>query len=270
MQTNKILMVLFLVGMTTTSNAQFWKKLTKKAQEAAEQTVERKVAEKTERETDKTFDTVFNNKGKLFKSKKAEKLETYSFTHQYVMDIISDKDTTNITYYLSSEHDYLGSSFRPRKDQEYFTVMDLSNSAVHTFLNLDGQRSMTSFKIDLDEIVKENINASEYTIYATGQTKKILGYECLEYQISGNKIAGTTWITEEADVTFQKAFSTLQKDSKLTNGINQSWVSVVEGLSLEMKMTDYTKKKTKYVKTICTNLEEINFSINTLEYDNSF
>ena len=82
MKTINGVLLLVTICFFTTSNAQFLKKLKDRAKEATEQTVERKVAEKTQRETDKTFDTVFNNKGKLFKGKKAERLDQYSFSHE--------------------------------------------------------------------------------------------------------------------------------------------------------------------------------------------
>jgi len=74
--TRKILKIL-IVGMVmlfvTDGQAQFWKKLGKRAEEAVKETVVRKVEEKTERETDKAFDSVFNNDGKILKKKKNKK-----------------------------------------------------------------------------------------------------------------------------------------------------------------------------------------------------
>ncbi|APQ17605.1 DUF4412 domain-containing protein [Maribacter hydrothermalis] len=271
MKTIKLIALLFVFSITTNANAQFFKKLTERAQEAAAQTVERKVAEKTERETEKSFDTVFNNKGRLFKNKKAEKLELYSFSHEYVMEITSDNEITDITYYLTNEHEYMGSSFSMGKDQEFITVMDLPNSSIHTFMDMDGQRTMNSIHIDLEDSSDLEMNKGDYSITPTGQTKKVLGYECEEFQVTGPQLSGSVWVTQEADISFQKAFTKLKtKRIKTKKGIDQSWVSMVDGLTLEMNMIDYSQKNAKPIKMICTQLIENEFSINTLDYEKPF
>lgn len=271
MKTIKIIVLLLISCTVTQGNAQFLDKLKKKAKEAAERAVERKVEEKTERETEKAFDTVFNNKGRLFKSKKATPAEAYTFTHQYIMEVISEKDTTDITYYLTNDHEYMGSSFKMRDNQEFITVMDLPNSAIHSFMDLDGQKSMTSIKIDLDDVSDTEIDTHEFSVSPTGQTKEIIGFECQEFQVTGPQVSGTVWVTQEADISFQKAFTQLKsKKMKLFKGMDQSWVSMVDGLVLEMKMVDYSRKKPKPIKMICTSLSQNDFGINTSEYTTQF
>ncbi|MFD0796250.1 hypothetical protein ACFQZJ_02165 [Maribacter chungangensis] len=93
-----------LFGITLTTNTQFGKKVTYRAKEAAEQTIERKVSVKTERETDKTFDTAINDKCRLFKKNKAEKLDGYSFSHQYIMEITSDTYNAHIIFAISDSN----------------------------------------------------------------------------------------------------------------------------------------------------------------------
>ncbi len=271
MKTIKILTLLLLFGVTGTTNAQFWKKLKDRAKEAAAQTIERKVAEKTERETDKTFDSVFNNKGKLFKKNKAKKLDSYTFSHQYVMEITSDDTTTDITYYLTNDHEYMGSSFSAGKNQEFITVMDLPNAAMHTFMDMKGQKTMSSFKLHLNDVSDTAVNSDAFKVVSTGQTKTILGFECEEFQVTGPQLSGSVWVTQDAGITFQKAFSQLKsKKMKRTKGVNPSWVSMVDGLVLEMKMIDYSQKKPQPIKMICTDLSEREFTINTLAYKKTF
>lgn len=271
MKTRMIITALLVFGITMQTNAQFLKKLKKQAQEAAEETIKRKVGEKTERETEKTFDTVFNNKGKLLKKKKTEKIENYTFSHQYVMELISDKDTTDITYYLTNDHEYMGSSFTAGKDQEFIVVMDLPNAAIHTFMNMAENKSMSSFAIDLDFDPDTDSNGDRFSVSPTGQRKEILGYNCEEFQVTGPELSGTVWVTQEAEISVQKAFSELRsKKIKRLKGIDQTWVSMVDGIALEMVMIDYSKKKPKTIKMICTDLSERDFSINTLEYEKTF
>lgn len=60
---------IFLLS-TTTTQAQFWKKIGKKIEKAAERTIERKVEEKTERSTENAMDSILNADKKLKKRKK--------------------------------------------------------------------------------------------------------------------------------------------------------------------------------------------------------
>lgn len=255
----------------TSTNGQFLKKLSKRAERAAENAVTRKVEEKTARETEKTFDTIFNNKGKLLKNKKAEKLDGYFFTHQYVMEVISENDTTDITYYLTNDHEYMGSAFKAGNNQEFITVMDLPNTAIHTFMDFGDRKTSNSIKIDLDEVDEVEMNSNEFTISATGKSKEIIGFLCEEFQVTGPQLSGTVWVTQEAEISFQKAFSQLKsKKIKRLKGMDQSWVSMVDGLALEVKMIDYSQKNPKPIKMICTDIREIQFTINTLEYEKPF
>lgn len=262
----KTLILITALCFVTDSSAQFWKKIGDKAEKAVERVLERKVEEKAEKETEIVFDSVFNNQNdkKLFKNKKAKVAEYYTFTHQYTMEVISKKDTTLFTYYLTNNHEYMGSSFKIGKNEEFITIMDLPNSAIHTFMDLGNKKSMSSFKVDLNDETDTEMNTNNFTISATGQKKQILGYQCEEFQVTGPKLSGTVWVTQEANISFQKAFNQLK--TKRQKGINQSWVSMVDGLALEMTMTDYTKRKPTTTKMICTSLSENNFSIETSQY----
>ncbi|MGB3142828.1 MAG: DUF4412 domain-containing protein [Maribacter sp.] len=272
MKTTKGLFLLLALCFFSTGNAQLWKKITKKAGQAAEDAVVRKVEQKTAGETEKTFDTVFNNKGKLFKNKKAEKLNQYSFSHKYVMEIISDKDTTDITYYLTNENEYIGTLFNTIDDSQFITVMDLPNDAIHTFINMGGQLSTSSVKLDLEEVSDLEMNNDDYNINSTGQFKTILGYKCEEFQITGPQLSGKVWITEDADISFHKAYTQLKskKFSNIKQGIDPSWLSMVNGLVLEMNMIDYSQKNAKPIEMICTQLIENDFIINTSDYEKTF
>jgi hypothetical protein len=259
----------------TTSNAQFWKKLKKKAAKAIENTVVRKVEEKSEKETDKAFDSVFNNNGKLFKGKKIKVAERYTFTHQYNMEIKvgnGKKDITEITYYLTNDYEYMGSTFNSgRKNQEFISVVDLPNNAVHTFMNLGNQKSRTSFNFNSEDADENEKNVSKFQINSTGQTKKIVGYLCEEYQITGPQLSGKVWVTQYADISFHKAFTQLKsKKMKKVKGVDQSWLSMVDGLVLEMKMVDNSKRKPKPITMRCTSLSKKDFSIETATYQKQF
>lgn len=145
--------------------------------------------------------------------------------------------------------------------------MDLPNSAIHSFMDMGGQKSMTSIKVDFNEFDKDELNTSKVNVVSTGQTKKILGYLCEEFQVTGPKLSGKVWATQETDISFQKAFSQrASKKRKNNKGIDQSWFNMVEGLILEMNMIDYSRKKPKPIKMECTKLSKQKFTIETELY----
>lgn len=75
MNTKKLLVVAIALLFSTTSQAQFWKKVADRASKAAEETVLDKVDEKTSKKTSKTMDTIFDS-GSNGKKKTPNKKKT--------------------------------------------------------------------------------------------------------------------------------------------------------------------------------------------------
>ena len=264
---NKIKALLLIAALcfSANSNAQFWKKLKKRAEEAAKETVAMKVEEKTARETEKTFDSVFNNKGKLFQGKKVAPSENYSFTHIYEMAIVSDKDTMPITYYLTNSGKYMGFSSKIGKGQQMLTVLDASKKTAYLFMEMGGKKTITSMPLDFEEAVEEEKDMNAAQVTATGRAKDILGYSCSEYEVISDDFEGAIWVTQDADITFSNAFDTLKQKRK-SKGPSQNVLKLIDGLTLEMDMTDTSKKNPKPVKMICTSLLKSDFTIDTSQY----
>lgn len=267
MKTIKFLLIMLISCTVTQGNAQFLKKLKKSAQEAAERTVERKVEKKTERETEKTFDSIFDNKRGVFNEKKEAPAEAYAFTHAYEMDIISEKDTTHVTYYLTNVDEFMGSAIQMKENEQMITVMDLPRKTAYNFMDFGANKSMMSIGIDFEKVA-ENQTDKDVLIEATGNTKDILGYECEEYQVAGEDFKGTIWVTHEAEISFSDAFGKTKKNKN--QGVNQAWMGMVEGLTMEMNMTDTSKKKPKIIKMQCTRVDPTDYIIYTSDYENTF
>lgn len=265
MKTLKLLFTLTALLLVTNGQAQFFKKLKKRAEEAAKETVAMKVEEKTARETEKTFDSVFNNKGKLFKGKKVAPSENYSFTHIYEMAIVSNKDTMPITYHLTKNGKYMGFSSKVGKSQQMLTIMDASKETAYVFMEMGGKKTMMSMPLDFEKAVEEENDMNNAEVTATGKTKDILGYSCSEYEVVGDDFEGAIWVTQEADITFSSAFNTLKQKGK-NKGPSQNILKLIDGLTLEMDMTDTSKKNPKPMKMVCTSLLKSDFSIDTSKY----
>ncbi|AUC83605.1 DUF4412 domain-containing protein [Lacinutrix sp. Bg11-31] len=272
MKTLKALLIIITICFSTNTEAQIWKKLAKKAEKAVEKTLEKKVEDKTERETDKAFDSTFNNSKKnkkeaknknenIFGVSNAIPANTYQFSHKYVMQIDNGKKPVNIAYYLNNDHNFLGFEI-PDARNKTITVMDLKENVLFMFMDNNGDKTLMSMNLNIGELTDEAIAETEYPVVATGNTKSILGYPCKEYAVKGKDMHGKVWITESAGVSFAKTFY----KTKQKKGIDQSWMSMINGLPMETIMTDTSKRKAKTTTMKCVSLKVENFAIATSGY----
>ncbi len=73
MKAIRIVILILAFGFSGTTQAQFWKKLKKRAEQAAEETIYRKAEEKASEKTEKTMDSIFEAPGKVGKKKRRKK-----------------------------------------------------------------------------------------------------------------------------------------------------------------------------------------------------
>jgi len=272
MKTLKTLLIIITICFSTNTEAQIWKKLAKKAEKAAEKTLEKKVEEKTSRETDKAFDSTFNNSKKNNKKTKSKKRgafgmssatpeDTYKFSHKYILRFDNGKKPFELSYYLNTKNSFLGFEIPNEKDKT-FTVMDFDKEVMFMFVDDDGLKTRMSMKLKLYDLSVDLMEEYNYVVKATGKTKSILGYLCKEYNITGKDMYGTAWIAEGAGISFSDTFFR----AKQRKGVNQYWMSMVNGLPMEMTMTDTSKRKPKTMTTTCIYLKAESFSIDTSSY----
>ena len=272
MKTLKTLLVIITICFSTNTEAQIWKKLAKKAEKAVEKTLEKKVEEKAERETDKAFDSTFNNskknkentknkKGNMFGMSKATPANSYQFSHKYVMQIETGKKPINMVYYLNTGDNFIGFEI-PNERSKTITVMDLKEEVMFMFMDNKGDKTLMSMNLNLEQLTDDAIEETEYSVTATGNTKSILGYTSKEYDVKGKDMYGKVWITESAGVSFSRTFYR----TKQKKGMDQTWMSMVNGLPMEMKITDTSKRKAKTTTMSCISIIAENFSIDTTNY----
>jgi len=89
--------------------------------------------------------------------------------------------------------------------------------------------------------------------------------------VKGPDLHGTIWVTQEAPISFSDAFSKIKsKNKNSSKGIDQSWMSMIEGLTMEMNMTDTSKRKPKNIVMRCTAVDETDYTIETALYNKTF
>ncbi|WP_452227987.1 MULTISPECIES: DUF4412 domain-containing protein [unclassified Lacinutrix] len=193
--------------------------------------------------------------------------KTYTFTHKYVMQIESGKHNTTIHYFLNDTANYIGSSIELENNiTSMISVLDVSNKTATMFMTINEQKTQMSIPIDLESITKDGMEEQQVKITATGKTKTILNYTCHEYKVEGKDYFGTIWVTNDAGVSFSKVFYKT-KDKK---GLNQPWMSSVDGLTMKMNITDTSKRKEQHMVMQCIALEKSNLTINGSDYKKIF
>ncbi|MDO6596059.1 DUF4412 domain-containing protein [Oceanihabitans sp. 2_MG-2023] len=245
----KLSLIMLSFCVTTNTQTQLLKELGNVAERAEAHTLEKK-AGKTTREQRQVNSTSAIQK-------------TYTFTHKFVMQIQSNKHNTNINYFLNNDANYIGTSMDLGNNiTKMITVMDISTKKATMFMEINNQKTQMSIPIDLDSMTEDAMQEQDVKITPTGKTKNILNFTCHEYKVEGKDYNGNVWVTQDAGVTFSKAFY----QAKVKKGLNQSWMSMINGLTMEMNITDTSKRKDQNMVMKCIALEKSNLTINGSDY----
>ena len=267
--------LLFLFSFTIPVNAQFFKKLGKTVEKAAEKAVERKTEQKTIKETNKAFDSTFNKKRKKKKNiagipafSDAEPKANYSFDYRADMQITSGKEIIKMSYFLSESGNYLSTMIDDeRMKDQALTVMDFEREAMFTLMENDGEKIIMAISRPTASAYVQASDESNTKVTATGKSKTIIDYNCLEYEMTGKDIYGTMWITKDVNARFPEKFYGMKQD-KNSKSSSQSWMKDMNGWLMEMEMTDTSERKPQTMFMTCTAIGESNLEINTKGYKN--
>jgi hypothetical protein len=264
-----LVLILFFC-FTGTTHAQFFKKLAKKAEKAAERTVERRVERKASEKTDQVLDSTMDRKRKPNKGlgipslSKANPAASYAFKYKAKMQITSGKDVMNLHYFLPESGNFLGTLIIDEKiKDDFITVMDIDRNAMFTYMENNGQKIRMGVNFNTISAAEEAMNETSISISATGNTKKILGYDCQEYKMTGEDMTATIWVTKDAKVRFPNNFYNVKQDK---NQSNQAWMEAIDGWAMEMNMIGTSRKKPQTITMKCLSIDESSMKINSNDY----
>jgi hypothetical protein len=271
----------------TTAEAQFLKKLKKKAENAVERTVLKKTDEIVTEKTENTIDDVADGKEKkpdstnsttnqnhhnnatdnannnaidnannnaAFKSKGNDTDELpdhYEFNWELKTKITSGKDDMGEINYLinSNTKDYFGMemSGEELKGQGKM-VMVMDNIIKKNVMFMDMNRQKMGQIHKMAEI-KEGKNKSDMAFKEIG-TKEILGYTCYGIEVEDQNYIGQLYFTLDAPVNFSAIFA-MANNKNGPKGFDPALLQVLQedALMLEMHMTNKKKSKESYTMT---------------------
>jgi len=297
MKARHIILTLFCLSLSLTTEAQILKKLKKKAEQAVERTVLKKtdeiVTEKTEKtiddatdgdkkdtevenpntpndtsnkneETNSTNNQPFNSGKKLSK----ELPEAYAFDWEYKTELKTSKNEAMDMNYLiaSNSKDYFGmemSSKELKGKGKMIMVMDNKQKQNIMFMDMSGQKMAQTSK--MSEIKGNNKKDPEYSFKEIG-SKTILGYESYGMEIENADYIATVYFTLDAPVSFS-AFFAFANNKNAPKGFDPALLQVLQEDALIMEMTAVNKKKSKESVTMTAiSLEQKANKIKTSDY----
>lgn len=273
MKTPILLLLVTLLGIQT-SQAQFLKKLGKRAQQAAENTVIRKTSNKVAEKTSKTMDKVFDVKMTPGNTNADLSLlpDSYSFTWIYTLTTTHKKGDISIDYYLKENEDFFG--FKPEiNDQKalgnMIMIMDQKIDMNIILIEQNGTKTGTAMDIgNFSESLEDPENdVSDYQ-FTELSSKEILGYNCLGYQMENDEYHIKMYVMPDAPVTLPNNMAGNQKN--LPKGFDPKLLKKAENsIMMQMDFTDKKKKKNN-ITIRCTSLEKKTMNFNISEYSFAF
>lgn len=219
-------LLFFFCLFTTTTQAQFLKKIQKAASRGMEQAIEDKVEEEAnkyvQRQLEKQLAGLFPEEGestpvtldmnKILSGfgEDVNTEEAYVFKGSSKIEIQStDKngkaeDPLFLKSFMTEGENYTAMELEnpDEKDGVIVMIFDMDNQASILLMDNDGQKSSFAYKLDLMSVTADEQEAmemenNEFSMEKTGNTKDILGYACEEYAVKSKDGEGTYWVTQE-------------------------------------------------------------------------
>jgi len=253
------------------SQAQFLKKLKRKAKQTVEKVVINKTADKASQITSSGLDKVFNMD--LSGQVDPDILpSSYDFTWKYTLEMKHRQGDMRLNYYLKPGAKYFGSQPELQGNtmaNGMFMVMDQELEVMTIFMESKNGKSgqvVKSPTTDTEDVVNENISKTDDYSFTKIETKTILGYECQGFKMDNNEFTMTMYFALDAPVSFNQVYGGMQTQN-IPKDFDPKWLEKVENsIMMEMQMTH--KKKKKYNITMnCVALEKTTKTITINDYE---
>jgi len=270
--------------LSSTAQAQFWKKLKERAKDAAEETVFRKVEEKASEKTENTIDSIFElpKQGKKKPNSDSESSDEYeevdgelNDNEQIIEEFLNQTEQEEVT--LAESYSFKWKYVLQMESAAQKKKKEMGDMKVTYFLNPQSTTFATQFDMDtkkegekiiqkmpsMAKIISEE--ADDYmdtmTINKIG-TKEILGYTCQGFEILLEEGTSTVYINPNAPVSFNHSGN----PKYAPKGFKQEWLKEYQN-GLMMEMTFVSNKKAKHnMKMTCVELAKEPFTVNISEY----
>lgn len=265
-----LLVVLSVVLVSATAEAQFFKKLKQKVEEKVEQTVHEKVSNKAAEEADRQLESIMTaNLGKAGLPLGGERVpsdeipKSYRFDWEYTMTMSTTAGEMNMVYLLSEYQPISG--VRLNEAAGMTVVQDYDNQLSVMYMNSGGNGIVTATRLDSESLEFDTTeNPYEDMEVRKIGTKEILGYHCQGYEMENQEYVLTYYITDEAQVNMNHLQLTRQSEN-IPKTYDTEWFEEENPMMMEMGMVNKQDPK-KNVSMRVTNIENNDLIIRTSDY----
>lgn len=269
--------LLFIVSSTTTE-AQFFKKLAEKVTEDAERSVTRKTSQKTSKGVEDGFDGIFSSKKSRPKSKleaathglfaNTEKPEAnYTFKYRYKMQIVAEDQAIAMDYYFQPNSNYLGLAMNQQGVQA-FTVFDYDKASVFNFMQHQGRKMLTALNLDSTAALDTENNdffESEYKVTKL-PNKDFLGFSCEGKQLENSERQIIIYYTNKLEISFAQLLKASKQQETVPLNFENHLPNPDETMLMYMKTTEKKRRKKQVATIECTAFDQVNKTFTTAGY----
>jgi|GEM_PF-2328263 len=268
----------------TPVQAQFFKKLKKKATDAVERTVSNRAEREVEKSTERALDSVVDAPKKKKKSNKSSKDTDfnpmsmmggpvdYNSSYTFPLNITMEVDDFDGKNSKKRMLQYYGKESFGMKDPEsgQLTVMDFENQSALMLNPNDRTGQAVSLKfldkmmkdIDLDAAAGDTENVS---FKKTGESKTIAGYLSHEYEVITDEGKMNIWFAPKvpfSSVEYMQGFSKLFGKQFQGNWDDSFW----ETYGFMMQGDVFDKRGKLESRMVVTKVDTKSYAINTKDY----
>lgn len=301
MKRKVVVMLMCCLAISYSAEAQFFKKLKKKAENAVERTIMNRTDEEVSKGTDNAIDSITKGgKGKKNAPKNIGETEknldstkqqnqakeaamqkkmaglfggsdlkgvpdVYEFSYKATMKITTQKDVSDIHYWMEPGQRYFG-NWHKEGEMSSITVMDMGNQTMVMFTD-DGKQKMAmkmpSSKKTIEKLTKKMEEKNKQAAEDIKVTA-IAGKTILGYNCKGYQITSKDGVSK-VWVTNETPVGYLGGIAN-TEGLPSSVLPIGENtMFMEMQFESAKKKKDNF-SMVCTELKKESMSIVKAEY----
>lgn len=246
MRIKQFFLILLMLGLAGTAQAQFLNRLKKaivdKASDAIVNTAADKVADKAAEKTAKIVDGAFDVSsleglvGPMGGMKDVSTLpSSYQFDHMYTLEIQAEGNTMQMDYYLSKTQPYFGASMDVEGASDVFLIFDESNQALVTVMGDMSMAMNMNTDVDMDDDFDDEFDISDFNISKLSN-KTFLGYDCEGALVESKDSKMIVYFAPNLD----NAFTNIAKHNKkaMPSDMDKYSSLLSGGLMMYMEVTD--------------------------------
>lgn len=259
-----ISIVVSMLFLFQSANAQFLKKLSNVVQNTVENVIIEKTADKASEKTSNSMDKVLNMNFPGMGQKPVDASEipnSYDFTWKYSLKMTTKEGDMVLDYFLKPDQPYFG--FNTPTMEDMFMVMDSGKEIMVIYMQSEGNSTVMAMAMPSDLNIEEMEDKSGDFTYEILPNKTVMGYNCKGVRAANDQHTMTMYFTNEAPVSFNDIYKS--DKAQIPEGMKKYFKEGENTLMLELTMID--KKKSKLNATMeCIGLEEVQKMIDKSDY----